>query len=163
MVLGWKFNLSIELTVVQSRDPTFDARLEKTIEKPQISAKKACNAVNKKNLTIGSGLIKSFLKSRWWALMKIFWISIWIIRLWMQSFLNSSTSSSNSSKTASWKNKHQKAIWFIVVYAQNPSFRTTIFFTFQTQSCFKQAAVSLVFLPCKFKSSDLIPPIYFSV
>jgi len=35
----------------------------------------------------------------------------------------------------------------IAVYAQRPSFHATIFFTFQVQSPFKQAAIGLAFLP----------------
>jgi len=43
-------NLRIKLSVVQSWAPTFDPELVKNIKKPQISAKKACNTLNKKGV-----------------------------------------------------------------------------------------------------------------
>jgi len=47
-VFGWEFDLRIKLSMVQSMSLTFDPMLVKTSEKPQIPAKKACIAPNKK-------------------------------------------------------------------------------------------------------------------
>jgi len=44
---------------------------------------------------------------------------------------------------------------------KNPIFCNTIFFTFQAQSLFKQAAVSLSFLPCNVSHSKQDATVFF--
>jgi len=83
---------------------------------------------------------------------KLFFTKLWKEHFVKTEILNLPTSQYRRGRIMHLFNKGGSGT-IIVIHAQIPFFRPTIFFTFQVQSLFKQAPISLAFLPCNVRYS----------